>query len=108
MHQFDHDVDELKGWMSEKEVVLDSDDHDHDLLSIQALIRQHEGLEVQYTTKVYLTCLTEMVAEQFHCGRLQRFTISLAIQDLMTCFSSLNECLYLGGLTAGYTNSPIK
>ncbi|CAB1331140.1 unnamed protein product [Coregonus sp. 'balchen'] len=45
VHQFDHDVDELKGWMSEKEVVLDSDDHDHDLLSIQALIRQHEGLE---------------------------------------------------------------
>lgn len=66
MHQFDHDVDELKGWMSEKEVVLDSDDHDHDLLSIQALIRQHEGLEVQYTIQVYSTCLTEMVAEQFH------------------------------------------
>ncbi|KAM6973270.1 spectrin beta chain, non-erythrocytic 5 [Aplochiton taeniatus] len=45
VHQFDHDVDELKGWMSEKEVVLDSDDQDHDLLSIQALLRQHEGLE---------------------------------------------------------------
>ncbi|KAJ7990930.1 hypothetical protein DPEC_G00291990 [Dallia pectoralis] len=45
VHQFDHDVDELKTWMSEKEVVLDSDDHEHDLLSIQALIRQHEGLE---------------------------------------------------------------
>ncbi|XP_010891275.2 spectrin beta chain, non-erythrocytic 5 isoform X2 [Esox lucius] len=45
VHQFDHDVDELKTWMSEKEVVLDSEDHEHDLLSIQALIRQHEGLE---------------------------------------------------------------
>ncbi|KAL0969732.1 hypothetical protein UPYG_G00231540 [Umbra pygmaea] len=45
VHQFDHDVDELKGWMSEKEVVLESDDQDRDLLSIQALIRQHEGLE---------------------------------------------------------------
>ena len=47
MHQFDHDVDELRGWMSEKEVVLNSEDHEHDLLGIQALIRQHEGLEVR-------------------------------------------------------------
>ncbi|XP_067099877.1 spectrin beta chain, non-erythrocytic 5 [Osmerus mordax] len=45
VHQFDHDVDELRGWMSEKEVVLNSEDHEHDLLGIQALIRQHEGLE---------------------------------------------------------------
>ena len=47
VHQFDHDVDELRGWMSEKEVVLNSEDHEHDLLGIQALIRQHDGLEVR-------------------------------------------------------------
>ncbi|XP_030641786.1 spectrin beta chain, non-erythrocytic 5 [Chanos chanos] len=45
VHQFDHDLDELKSWMSEKEVVLDAEDQETDLLSIQALIRQHEGLE---------------------------------------------------------------
>ncbi|KAG9333313.1 hypothetical protein JZ751_012838, partial [Albula glossodonta] len=45
VHQFDHDVDELKGWMGEKEAALDSEDHGHDLLSVQALLRQHQGLE---------------------------------------------------------------
>ena len=46
IHQFKHDMDELKGWMAEKEAVLDSDDQDHDLHSIQTLLRQHEALEV--------------------------------------------------------------
>lgn len=46
IHQFNHDVDELKGWMAEKEAVLDSEEQDHDLQSIQTLLRQHESLEV--------------------------------------------------------------
>lgn len=46
IHQFNHDVDELKGWMAEKEAVLDSEEQDHDLQSIQTLLRQHEALEV--------------------------------------------------------------
>ncbi|KAA0711222.1 Spectrin beta chain, non-erythrocytic 5 [Triplophysa tibetana] len=45
VHQFDHDLDELRSWMSEKEVALDSEDQENDLLSVQALIRQHDGLE---------------------------------------------------------------
>ncbi|XP_073682671.1 spectrin beta chain, non-erythrocytic 5 [Garra rufa] len=45
VHQFDHDLDELRSWMNEKEVALDSEEQENDLLSIQALIRQHEGLE---------------------------------------------------------------
>ncbi|XP_034530593.1 spectrin beta chain, non-erythrocytic 1 [Notolabrus celidotus] len=45
VHQFNHDVDELKGWMAEKEAVLDSEDQEHDLHSIQTLLRQHEALE---------------------------------------------------------------
>jgi len=48
VHQFHHDVDELKSWMAEKEAVLDSEDpdQDQDLHSIQILLRQHEALEV--------------------------------------------------------------
>lgn len=46
VHQFDHDLDELKSWISEKEITLDSEDRGNDLFSVQALIRQHEGLEV--------------------------------------------------------------
>ncbi|KAF7648029.1 hypothetical protein LDENG_00163000 [Lucifuga dentata] len=45
IHQFNHDMEEMKGWMAEKEAVLDSEDQDQDLHSIQALLRQHEALE---------------------------------------------------------------
>ncbi|XP_068070705.2 spectrin beta chain, non-erythrocytic 5 isoform X1 [Danio rerio] len=45
VHQFEHDLDELRIWMNEKEVALDSEELKNDLLSVQALIRQHEGLE---------------------------------------------------------------
>lgn len=45
VHQFHHDVDELKGWMAEKEAVLDTEE-DQDLHSIQTLMKQHEALEV--------------------------------------------------------------
>ncbi|XP_043119308.1 spectrin beta chain, non-erythrocytic 5 isoform X2 [Puntigrus tetrazona] len=45
VHQFDHDLDELRSWMNEKEVALDSEEQENDLLSVLALIRQHEGLE---------------------------------------------------------------
>ncbi|KAJ8377542.1 hypothetical protein AAFF_G00256380 [Aldrovandia affinis] len=45
VHQWNRDLDELKGWMGEKEAALDSQDHGHDLLSVQALLRQHQGLE---------------------------------------------------------------
>ncbi|XP_028831275.1 spectrin beta chain, non-erythrocytic 5 isoform X2 [Denticeps clupeoides] len=45
LHQFDNDVDELKSRMSEKAVGLDADERDRDLLSLQALIRQHQALE---------------------------------------------------------------
>uniref|UniRef100_G3N8Q4 Spectrin, beta, non-erythrocytic 5 n=1 Tax=Gasterosteus aculeatus TaxID=69293 RepID=G3N8Q4_GASAC len=43
LHQFHHDVDELRGWMAQKEAVLDSEDQD--LHSIPTLLRQHEALE---------------------------------------------------------------
>ncbi|KAK1793411.1 hypothetical protein P4O66_011796, partial [Electrophorus voltai] len=45
IHQFDHDLDELKSWMNEKEMALDTEDQENDLLSVQALIRQHTSLE---------------------------------------------------------------
>lgn len=49
IHQFNHDVDELKGWIAEKEAVLDSEDQDQDLQSIQTLLQQHKALEVSET-----------------------------------------------------------
>uniref|UniRef100_A0A452IK20 Calponin-homology (CH) domain-containing protein n=1 Tax=Gopherus agassizii TaxID=38772 RepID=A0A452IK20_9SAUR len=45
VHQYDHDVDELKGWMQEKEAVVDIDDYGYDLPGVQTLLGQHEGVE---------------------------------------------------------------
>ncbi|KAJ8287366.1 hypothetical protein COCON_G00000250 [Conger conger] len=50
VHQFDHDVDELKSRMAEMEAALDSEDHGHDLLSVQALLRQHQALQRDLAT----------------------------------------------------------
>nr|XP_057947283.1 spectrin beta chain, non-erythrocytic 5-like isoform X2 [Doryrhamphus excisus] len=45
IHQFHHDVDELKSWMAEKEAVLDSDEQDQDLHGVHTRLQQHEALE---------------------------------------------------------------
>ncbi|KAK7880460.1 hypothetical protein WMY93_032905 [Mugilogobius chulae] len=45
VHQFNHDAEELKSWMAEKDLVLDSEDPDQDLLSVQTLFRRHQTLE---------------------------------------------------------------
>uniref|UniRef100_A0A8C8T063 Calponin-homology (CH) domain-containing protein n=1 Tax=Pelusios castaneus TaxID=367368 RepID=A0A8C8T063_9SAUR len=45
IHHYDHDVDELKGWMQEKEAVVDIDDYGYDLPGVQTLLSQHEGVE---------------------------------------------------------------
>ncbi|XP_038597006.1 spectrin beta chain, non-erythrocytic 5 [Tachyglossus aculeatus] len=45
VHGFDQAVAELRGWMQEKAAVLERDDCGQDLLSVQTLQRQHEGLE---------------------------------------------------------------
>lgn len=46
IHQFQHDVDELKSWMAEKEAVLGSEE-DQDLHSVQTLLRRHQELQVR-------------------------------------------------------------
>ena len=39
------EVDETKDWISEKDAALNNDNYGHDLASVQALQRKHEGLE---------------------------------------------------------------
>ena len=39
------EVDETKDWISEKDEALNNDNYGHDLASVQALQRKHEGLE---------------------------------------------------------------
>ncbi|XP_022090941.1 spectrin beta chain, non-erythrocytic 5-like isoform X2 [Acanthaster planci] len=45
IHAFDRDSDETRSWIQEKEKTVSSEDYGHDLASVQALIRRHNGLE---------------------------------------------------------------
>ncbi|XP_070576983.1 spectrin beta chain, non-erythrocytic 5-like isoform X4 [Ptychodera flava] len=45
VHQFDHDADETRVWILEKDSAVSSEDFGHDLVSVQALLRKHEGIE---------------------------------------------------------------
>merc|ERR1712223_2375160 len=45
VQMFHRDVDETKDWISEKDEALNNDSVGHDLRTVQALQRKHEGLE---------------------------------------------------------------
>ncbi|XP_026156546.1 spectrin beta chain, non-erythrocytic 5 isoform X2 [Mastacembelus armatus] len=92
IHQFDHDVDELKGWMAEKEAVLDSEDQDHDLQSIQTLLRQHEALERD------LVLISEEVTRSREEGRAlsrrqpqARSPITQRLEELEASWTSIQD-----------------
>ncbi|KAM4625618.1 spectrin beta chain, non-erythrocytic 5 [Polymixia lowei] len=92
VHQFHHDVDELKGWMAEKEAVLDSDDQEYDLLSIQTLLRQHQDLERDLA--VISEEVTRSREEGRALGRRQpqtRTTLAGRLDEVETCWSSLQD-----------------
>ena len=46
VHSYDRDADETKAWIMEKDTAVSSEDYGHDLASVQALVRRHEGFEV--------------------------------------------------------------
>ncbi|KAM7376448.1 hypothetical protein PAMP_006181 [Pampus punctatissimus] len=92
VHQFHHDVDELKGWIAEKEAVLDSEDQDHDLQSIQTLLRQHEALERD------LVLISEEVTktreESRALSRRQpqaRHAVTQWLEELEACWTTIQD-----------------
>ncbi|XP_028251320.1 spectrin beta chain, non-erythrocytic 5 [Parambassis ranga] len=92
IHQFKHDVDELKGWMAEKEAVLDSEDQGHDLHSIQTLLRQHEALERD------LVLISEEVTRSREEGRAlsrwqpqARSSLTQWLEELDACWTSIQN-----------------
>ncbi|XP_077095863.1 spectrin beta chain, non-erythrocytic 5 isoform X1 [Siphateles boraxobius] len=92
VHQFYHDLDELRSWMNEKEVALDSEEQENDLLSVQALIRQHEGLERD------LAVIEDDVSRRKEEGKALvrrcprvRDTLSERLQEVDETWSSLLE-----------------
>ncbi|XP_020497621.2 spectrin beta chain, non-erythrocytic 5 [Labrus bergylta] len=92
IHQFNHDVEELKGWMAEKEAVLDSEDHDHDLHSIKTLLRQHETLERD------LLLISEELKRSREEGQSlsrrqpqARPAVAQRLEELELCWSSIQD-----------------
>ncbi|GFO16769.1 spectrin alpha chain [Plakobranchus ocellatus] len=45
VQRYHREVDEAKDWINEKDAALNNDNYGHDLASVQALQRKHEGLE---------------------------------------------------------------
>ncbi|XP_076454932.1 LOW QUALITY PROTEIN: spectrin alpha chain-like [Babylonia areolata] len=45
VQRYHREVDETKDWISEKDAALNNDNYGHDLASVQALQRKHEGVE---------------------------------------------------------------
>ncbi|XP_029317025.1 LOW QUALITY PROTEIN: spectrin beta chain, non-erythrocytic 5 [Cottoperca gobio] len=92
VHQFNHDVDELKGWMAEKEAVLDSEDQEQDLHSIHSLLRQHEALERD------LVLISEEVTRSREEGRALsrrqpqvRAAVTQRLEELEACWTNIQD-----------------
>nr|XP_025044105.1 spectrin beta chain, non-erythrocytic 5 [Pelodiscus sinensis] len=86
VHKYDHDVDELKGWMQEKEAVVDIDDYGYDLPGVQTLLGQHEGVERDLAAIV-----KELERIQKEARRLSRL-YPQASENIMERLTEVDEC----------------
>ncbi|XP_063174452.1 spectrin beta chain, non-erythrocytic 5 [Candoia aspera] len=86
IHQYDRDVDDLKGWMQEKEAVVARDDYGYDLPGVQTLLSQHEGVERELAA--IAKELERIRGEAWHLGRLY----PLPRENMMNRLSELSEC----------------
>ncbi|KFQ58276.1 Spectrin beta chain, non-erythrocytic 5, partial [Pelecanus crispus] len=86
VHQYDHDVDEVKGWMQEKEAVVDIEDYGYDLPSVQTLLSQLEGVErdLGAITKE----LDRIRGEAWHLSR----TYPQVKENIMERLTDVDEC----------------
>ncbi|XP_068608001.1 spectrin beta chain, non-erythrocytic 5 [Brachionichthys hirsutus] len=90
IHQFHHDVEELKSWMAEKEAVLDADDLD--LHAIQTLLKQHQALERD------LVLISDEVNKSREEGRAlrgrhpeSRIAVAQRLEELASCWSNIED-----------------
>uniref|UniRef100_A0A8C0IMR1 Calponin-homology (CH) domain-containing protein n=1 Tax=Chelonoidis abingdonii TaxID=106734 RepID=A0A8C0IMR1_CHEAB len=86
VHQYDHDVDELKGWMQEKEAVVDIDGYGYDLPGVQTLLSQHEGVE-----RDLAAIAKELKRIQGEARRLSRL-YPQAKENIMERLTEVDEC----------------
>ncbi|XP_074853761.1 spectrin beta chain, non-erythrocytic 5 [Carettochelys insculpta] len=92
IHKYDHDVDELKGWMQEKEAVVDIDDYGYDLAGVQTLLGQHEGVERDLAA--IMKELVQIQGEARHLSCLYpqaRENILERLKEVDDCWEKLNR-----------------
>ncbi|NXF34969.1 SPTN5 protein, partial [Nyctibius bracteatus] len=86
VHQYDHDVDEVKGWMQEKEAVVDIEDYGYDLPGVQTLLRQLEGVERDLGA--IMKELERIRGEAWHLSR----TYPQVKENIMERLTDVDEC----------------
>uniref|UniRef100_A0A8B9PGF4 Calponin-homology (CH) domain-containing protein n=1 Tax=Apteryx owenii TaxID=8824 RepID=A0A8B9PGF4_APTOW len=84
VHQYDHDVDEVKGWMQEKEAVVDIEDYGYDLPGVQTLLSQLEGRDLEAIMKE----LERIRGEAWHLSR----TYPQVKENIMERLTNVDEC----------------
>ncbi|KAM7109778.1 LOW QUALITY PROTEIN: spectrin beta chain, non-erythrocytic 5 [Ciconia maguari] len=86
VHQYDHDVDEVKGWMQEKEAVVDIEDYGYDLPGVQTLLSQLEGVERDLGA--IMKELERIRGEAWHLSR----TYPQVKENIMERLTDVDEC----------------
>ncbi|NXG68257.1 SPTN5 protein, partial [Baryphthengus martii] len=86
VHQYDHDVDEVKGWMQEKEAVVDIEDYGYDLPGVQTLLSQLEGVERDLAA--IMKELERIRGEAWHLSR----TYPQVKENIMERLTDVDEC----------------
>ncbi|XP_065538942.1 spectrin beta chain, non-erythrocytic 5 [Lathamus discolor] len=86
VHQYDHDVDEVKGWMQEKEAVVDIEDYGYDLPGVQTLLSQLEG--VKRDLGAIMKELERIRGEAWHLSR----TYPQVKENIMERLTDVDEC----------------
>ncbi|NXD80777.1 SPTN5 protein, partial [Halcyon senegalensis] len=86
VHQYDHDVDEVKGWIQEKEAVVDIEDYGYDLPGVQTLLSQLEGVERDLAA--IMKELERVRGEAWHLSR----TYPQVKENIMERLTDVDEC----------------
>ncbi|NWJ06160.1 SPTN5 protein, partial [Crypturellus undulatus] len=86
VHRYDHDVDEVKGWMQEKEAVVDIEDYGYDLPGVQTLRSQLEGVERDLGA--IMKELERIRGEAWHLSR----TYPQVKENIMERLTDVDEC----------------
>ncbi|XP_050460702.1 spectrin beta chain, non-erythrocytic 5 isoform X2 [Cataglyphis hispanica] len=92
VHMFDRTADETISWIQEKEVALSSDGYGHDLETIQALVRKHQGFETDLAAvKEQVECLTEEAVRLIELFPDARVHIDVKHQEAEAAWTELLE-----------------